>query len=107
MLLSKDSHSLVTGPLALAILASMESSDDNIRGMKSRVSDLAMTAIPRLLGSEVFISDELHQMNDAFYLVLYGWLIQAHRFFMKEGLVAERGLVEDLTLRVFRNPSII
>ena len=105
MLLSQDNHSLVTGPLALAILANV--SDDNIRGMKGRVSDLAMAAIPRLLREEVFTSDELHQMNDAFYLVLYGWLIQAHRFFMKEGLVAERGLVEDLTLTVFRSPSII
>ena len=46
-------------------------------------------------------------MNDAFYLVLYGWLIKAFGFFVKEGLGPERGLVEDLTLRVFRNSSII
>ena len=107
MLVSENSLSLVTGPITLAILASTDSRDDAIARMKRKISDLAMTAIRELLCSEVFLSDELQAMNDAFYLVLYGWLIKAFGFFVKEGLGPERGLVEDLTLRVFRNPSII
>lgn len=105
--MSENTLSQVTAPITLAILASTDSREDAIGRMKRKTSDYAMTAIRELLGSEVFLSDELQPMNDAFYLVLYGWLIKAFGFFVNEGLGPERGLVEDLTLRVFRNPSII
>ena len=59
MLVSENNLSQVTAPITLAILASTDSREDAIGRIKRKTSDYAMTAIRELLGSEVFLSDEL------------------------------------------------
>lgn len=46
-------------------------------------------------------------MNHAFYLVIYGWLKLAFRFFQALQLEEEVDQVQVLTLQVLSNPSII
>ena len=50
--------------------------------MKKNLEDARiLVATTDLLRSEAFRSNKLYSMNDAFYLVIYGWLNRAHRFF--------------------------
>ena len=57
--------------------------EENVRKMvKSLESDpKLLVVITEIIRSEVFRCDELQQMNHAFYLVIYGWLKLAFRFF--------------------------
>ena len=66
-----------------------------------------LVAMNELLRSEVFVSDSLQSMNDAFYLVIYSWLIRAHKLFDEMNLQDEVDQVQMFTLSVLRNPEII
>ena len=46
-------------------------------------------------------------MNDAFYLVIYGWLNKACHFFEENNMDDEVEQVQSLTLQVLGNPQII
>lgn len=46
-------------------------------------------------------------MNDAFYLVIYGWLNKAYSFYDEYQMLNEVDLVQNFTLTVFGNRSII
>jgi len=66
-----------------------------------------LVTMTELLGSQVFQNDGLQAMNDAFYLVIYGWLIKAYRFYSEMQMRDEIEHVQSLTLSVFGNPSIV
>jgi len=66
-----------------------------------------LTALTELLRSEVFVCESLQQLGDAFYLVIYGWLVKAYRFFNRNGLDTEVEHVQSLALTVLANPAIV
>ena len=83
LLMDPDNLSQVTGPIVLAVVSETQVADEDVKKMtKSLERDAKLlVAITALLRSEVFRCDTLQSMNDAFYLVIYGWLNRAHRFF--------------------------
>lgn len=66
-----------------------------------------LVALTELLCSQVFHSESLQQLSDAFYLVVYGWLVKAYRFFKSHGLAEEVDQVQSLALQVLANPAIL
>ena len=84
--------SQVTGPTILAVVAeAIQHGNQNDGSVQNMVKCLKeepqlLVAITELLRSEVFRCDDLQPMNDAFYLVIYGWLNKACHFFEENNM---------------------
>jgi len=94
LLMNEEKLSQGTGPVILAIVQeSIEShlNDNTVQRMTSVLEKdpTCLVAMTELLRSQVFHSVKTQQMTDAFYLVIYGWLVKAYRFFTKAKLLGE------------------
>ena len=92
--MNAENLSQVTGPTILAIVQDAiehKKRDEAVEKMRTalcRDSQYVVT-LTEVLRSQAFHSESLSSMNEAFYLVIFGWLVKAYRFFEAEHLAKE------------------
>lgn len=102
----------VTGPTVLAIVQeSIECNkkEDEIEKMRKAIckDSQYIVTLTEVLRSQAFHSESLSYMMEAFYLVIFGWLVKAFRLFEANNLAKEIEQVQTLTFIVLGNPQLV